>query len=105
MTYKRISELETLQNQLYTKVKEAKLQKLEQDANDSIETLKTTWNALPESIKDQLNSNFKDWSKNADNECDSEKPADTDVQTEINRFNCRIKLLKAKTKELEDYKI
>lgn len=105
MTYKRISELETLQNQLYTEVKEARLQKLDQEANDLIETLKTTWDALPESNKDQLNSNFKDWPKNADDECDSEKPADTEVQTEINRFNCRIKLLKAKIKELEDYKI
>jgi hypothetical protein len=105
LTHTRISELEILQNQLYTEVKEAKLQKLKQEADDSLEVLQTTWDAIPESIKDQLSSNVKSWTKSADNECDSAKPADTDVQTDINRLTCKIKLMKAKTKELEGYKI
>lgn len=95
LTCSRISELQAQQDQVYVNVKEAKLQKLKQEADD----------AIPESIRDQLSSNFKSWTKSADNECDSEKPADTEVQTEINRFNCRIKLIKAKTKELEGYKL
>lgn len=105
LTRSRISELQAQQDQVYVNVKEAKLQKLKQEADDSLKTLQTTWDAIPESIRDQLSSNFKSWTKSADNECDSEKPADTEVQTEINRFNCRIKLIKAKTKELEGYKL
>ena len=105
LTRSRISELQAQQVQVYVNVKEAKLQKLKQEADDSLKALQTTWEAIPESIRDQLSSNFKSWTKSADNECDSQKPADTDVQTEINRFNCRIKLIKAKTKELEGYKL
>ena len=105
LTRSRISELQAQQDQVYANVKEAKLQKLKQEADDSIKTLETTWDAIPESIRDQLSSNLKSWTKSADNECNSEKPADTEVQTEINRFNCRIKLIKAKTKELEGYKL
>ncbi|PIT67081.1 hypothetical protein BHC56_09280 [Snodgrassella alvi] len=105
LTRSRISELQAQQDQVYVNVKEAKLQKLKQEADDSLKTLQTTWDAIPESIRDQLSSNFKSWTKSADNECDSEKPVDTEVQTEINRFNCRIKLIKAKTKELEGYKL
>ena len=105
LTRSRISELQAQQDQVYANVKEAKLQKLKQEADDSIKTLETTWDAIPESIRDQLSSNLKSWTKSADNECDSEKPADTEVQTEINWFNCRIKLIKAKTKELEGYKL
>ncbi|MCO6525296.1 SHOCT domain-containing protein [Snodgrassella sp.] len=105
LTHTRISELEILQNQLYAEVKEAKLQKLRQEANDSLEVLQATWDSIPEPIKDQLSTNFKNWTKSADNECDSAKPADTQVQTDINRYICRIKLVKAKTKELEGYKI
>jgi uncharacterized protein YecT (DUF1311 family) len=105
ITRTRISELEILENQLYTEVKEAKLQKVKQEAHDSLEVLQTTWNTIPESIKDQLSTNFKNWTKSADNECDSAKPADTQVQTDINRHICIIKLVRAKTKELEGYKI
>lgn len=42
LTHTRISELEILQNQLYAEVKEAKLQKVRQEANDSLEVLQTT---------------------------------------------------------------
>jgi hypothetical protein len=105
ITRTRILELQAQKNQIYTEIKEAQLQKVKQEAKKSLETLHTTWDTIPEPIKDQLNSNFKNWTDSANNECDTAKPADTQVQTDINRHICITKLAKAKIKELQGYKI
>lgn len=105
ITRTRILELQAQKNQIYTEIKEAQLQKVKQEAKDSLETLHTTWDTIPEPIKDQLNSNFKNWTESANKECNTAQPADTQIQTDINRHTCITKLAKAKIKELQGYKI
>ncbi|WP_066565752.1 lysozyme inhibitor LprI family protein [Snodgrassella sp. CFCC 13594] len=105
MINERIDALQTAQVQMLPKVKAAKLAAVDAQSDSALSALGRTWNALPETVQEQLGQDFDQWAKETNDRCADASSSDSQVQIKIDYNMCLINAVKAKNNELKGYKI
>lgn len=105
MINERIDILHEKQIQLLPRIKAAKLKAVHEQSTRALAGLNKTWATLPDSVQQQLGQDFNQWAEQTNARCTGTAPSDSRVQQKINYNICLINAVKAKNKELTDYKI
>lgn len=104
-TDKRFAELMTLAENTATSNQEAELDAVKQSFNTALKQMKETASALPPEVLQQLGGDGNSWAGEIETQCQTAQQSSSGDAQELAVMKCATKALKAKTKELEGYKI